>query len=141
VAHNEDVALLLAGDMVCFALFALIGLRSHGEPYTAGNFLRAGAPFAAAWVSCATLAGLYGRQAQGPVWRRAPAAWVPAWLAGLVLRSVAFQRPLKPGFAVVALLFIGASLTAWRLIAERARWRAGPPGAVPPEISGLQPGA
>jgi hypothetical protein len=130
--------LLLAGDVACFALFALIGLRSHGEPYTAGNFLRAGAPFAAAWVLFATLAGLYQRQVQGPRLRKVLAVWTPAWLAGLAVRSLAFDRPLKPGFALVALLFIGACLAAWRAAAASGRIRRPSGGA---GATGFRPGA
>ena len=42
--------LLLAGDLVCFFLFALLGLRSHEDGITVGGMLRAAVPFQAGWL-------------------------------------------------------------------------------------------
>lgn len=99
--------------MLCFLLFALLGLRSHEEGITLGGVLRAAVPFQAGWL----LAGLV------PVFRESRSAhrstavarrWLPAWLIGLALRTLLFDRSFEVSFAVVAFIANGALLLLWR---------------------------
>ena len=103
--------LLLAGDLVCFLIFAVLGLRSHEDGITAGGIVRAAAPFQAGWLFVnLTLAG----DASPTQSRQIARFWVPAWAIGLLLRTLFFDRTFEATFAVVALLVNGVLLMLWR---------------------------
>jgi hypothetical protein len=119
--------ILIGGDLVCFAVFAVVGLRSHEDGLSAFSLLRVAVPFQAAWLVFATLLGLYMTPVARPreAWRRTLEAWLPAWLAGMLVRTFVSDRSFAPAFAVIALLFNGALLAGWRtalgLLLQRAR--------------------
>jgi hypothetical protein len=46
-------------------------------------------------------------------------AWAPAWVIGLVLRSLVFGRAFAPAFAIVSFVTNAVLLLGWRLIASR----------------------
>ncbi|HEY7268488.1 MAG TPA: DUF3054 domain-containing protein [Dehalococcoidia bacterium] len=108
---------LIAGDLVCFAGFALVGAHSHDEALTAYNLMRGGGMFALAWLALAAVTGLYGRRRYDL--KAAALAFVGCWAAGLGLRWLLFGHAPKPGFAVVALVINGALLLGWRAMASR----------------------
>jgi len=106
--------LTLAGDLACFVVFGLLGLRSHEEGVTPANFGRALVPFAVAWLFMATIFGLLRPMPAPAPPRRLLAAWLPAWAAGLAARILIFGRALAPGFAIVSFIVPAFFLLAWR---------------------------
>ena len=106
--------LLLGGDLVCFLVFAVLGLRSHEDGITAGGILRAAVPFQLGWLFVSF--GLGKPDASATDSRRVARLWVPAWAAGLVLRTLLFDRSFATTFAIVALLVNGVLLMLWRAV-------------------------
>jgi DUF3054 family protein len=114
-AVSRVSALILADDLTCFAVFGLLGLRSHGEGLTLANFARAVLPFSLAWLVMATILGALRRMpAPDPLVRRVLVAWLPAWAAGLAARILVFGRSFVPAFAVVSLVVPALFLLGWR---------------------------
>jgi hypothetical protein len=103
--------LLLAGDLVCFLIFAMLGLRSHEDGITVAGIVRAAAPFQAGWLFV-NLA--LARDASPSQSRQIARLWVPAWAIGLLLRTLLIDRTFAATFAVVALLVNGVLLMLWR---------------------------
>lgn len=106
--------ILLAGDLLCFLVFAVLGLRSHEDGITAGGILRAAAPFQIGWLFISLVAGKPGAPAVAS--RQVARLWVPAWAIGLVLRTLLFDRSLATTFAIVSLLVNAVLLMAWRAV-------------------------
>jgi hypothetical protein len=108
--------LLLAGDLVCFLIFAVLGLRSHEDGITADGILRAAVPFQVSWAVVSTL--LRGQPGVGEIAkpRNVIRVWIPALVIGLVIRSLVFGRDFAPTFAVVAFLVNGLLLVLWRCV-------------------------
>jgi hypothetical protein len=104
--------LLLAGDLACFLVFAVLGLRSHEDGITVAGVLRAALPFQAGWLLVSLLAGRQSEASTGS--RQTTRLWVPAWAIGLVLRTLFFDRSFAAMFAVVSLLVNGMLLIIWR---------------------------
>jgi hypothetical protein len=46
-------------------------------------------------------------------------AWVPAWLIGLSIRTILFDRPFALSFALVAFVTNFLLLLLWRIAAQR----------------------
>jgi Protein of unknown function (DUF3054) len=109
---------LVIGDLVCFLIFALVGLRSHDEGYTLANLVRVFVPFGAGWLIAGAALTFNGwpdtPRTTDP--RRVLAEWLPAWLIGLVLRAVVFGHGFVFAFAVVSLAFNAALLVLWRAV-------------------------
>lgn len=115
-------AIALAGDALCFLVFAFLGLHNHDEGFTASSLLRAAGPFSVAWLLFAAVTGLFAADWPRPaatVWKRVLYAWVPAWLLGFVARAIIFDRGLVPAFATVSLLVLAALLVGWRSLMAR----------------------
>ena len=111
---------LLSGDVAAFVLFAVVGLSSHEQDYSPAAFARTVLPFLLPWLVTAGVAGLYRRRTDvGPssVIKPVLIAWLPAWAAGLALRSLVWGRAFSPAFAIVALLVNAALLLGWRATA------------------------
>ncbi len=115
---NQRSTLLVAGDLVCFVLFALLGLRSHEDGITLDGVLRAATPFQAGWL----IAGLI------PLFHESRSAhrrtgvlrrWAPAWVIGMALRTLLFDRSFEASFAVVAFIANGLLLLSWRSVLAR----------------------
>jgi hypothetical protein len=126
--------MLAAGDLACFLLFALIGLRNHDEGLTVAHLIRAAGLFWLAWAGLAQALGLYGEETLLSR-RRLLGTWAAAWVVGLTGRTILFDRSPEPAFAIVALLFNGVALLLWRTLASfltraagRARTGAGSSG-------------
>ena len=106
--------LLLAGDLLCILLFALLGLRSHEDGITFAGVVRAALPFQVGWLLASLLLGKSGAAATDS--RHVAGLWVPAWALGLVIRTLFFDRTLEVTFAIVSLLVIGILLMLWRSV-------------------------
>jgi hypothetical protein len=106
--------LLLIGDLICFCIFAVLGLRSHEEGITLGGFFRAALPFQVGWLFISLMLGKPGRAAIDA--REAARLWVPAWALGLIIRTIFFDRSFAVTFAIVSLLFNGVLLMIWRSV-------------------------
>jgi hypothetical protein len=109
---------VLVGDLVCFVVFALIGLRGHEDGITLGGVVRAATPFQAGWLIAGLVPVFHERRsAQGGtgVLRR----WAPAWVMGLGLRTLLFDRSFEVSFAIVALIANGLLLLLWRSVLAR----------------------
>lgn len=104
---------LLAGDLLCFLVFAVLGLRSHEDGITGSGILRAAVPFQIGWIVVNLTAG---RQGSAKDSRQVARLWVPAWALGLVLRTLLFDRSLATTFAIVSLLVNGVLLMVWRSV-------------------------
>jgi len=106
-------AVLLAGDLISFLVFALLGLRSHEDGMTLGGVVRAATPFQAGWLIAGLVPVFHERRSSHRstgVLRR----WVPAWVIGLGLRTLLFDRSFEVSFAVVAFIANGLLLLLWR---------------------------
>jgi hypothetical protein len=115
-------AILLAGDLICFLVFALLGLRSHEEGITLGGVVRAATPFQAGWL----VAGLIPVLREDRSAHRRTAVlrrWTPAWVIGLGLRTLFFDRSFEVSFAIVAFIANGLLLLLWRSVLVRLLFR------------------
>jgi hypothetical protein len=114
---------LLAGDVLAFFAFGLIGLANHEESVSAQIVARSLLPFPIAWIAVAPWFGVLSA-----AWRRMDGKWgqlVIAWLItgviALVARSIVFDRELLNAFFVIALVGNGLFLVGWRAI--YIRWK------------------
>jgi len=122
IVRQNRGAVLLAGDLVCFVLFALLGLRGHEDGITLGGVLRAAAPFQAGWLIAGLVPFFHERRSahvRTAVLRR----WAPAWVIGLGLRTLLFDRSFEASFAVVAFIANGLLLLVWRSVVVRLLFR------------------
>jgi hypothetical protein len=111
-------AVLLAGDLICFLVFALLGLRSHEEGITLDGVLRAATPFQAGWLVVGLIPVFHESRSahrRTGVLRR----WAPAWAIGLALRTLLFDRSFEVSFAIVAFIANGVLLWLWRSVLVR----------------------
>jgi len=119
---KNRTAILLAGDLICFLVFALLGLRSHEDGITLGGVIRAATPFQAGWLIAGLVPALHESRVQHRrtgVLRR----WVPAWIIGLALRTLLFDRSFEASFAVVSFIANAALLVLWRSVLARLLFR------------------
>lgn len=115
-------AVLLVGDLVCFLVFALLGLRSHEDGITLGGVLRAATPFQAGWLIAGLVPTFHERRSahrRTGVLRR----WAPAWVVGLGLRTLLFDRSFEVSFAIVSFIANGLILLLWRSVLARLLFR------------------
>jgi Protein of unknown function (DUF3054) len=115
-------AVLLAGDLICFLVFALLGLRSHEDGITLDGVVRAATPFQAGWLIAGLVPMFHERRSSHRstgVLRR----WMPAWVIGLGLRTLLFDRSFEVSFAVVAFIANGLLLLLWRSVLARLLFR------------------
>jgi hypothetical protein len=112
--RNSGVIVLL-GDMLCFLIFALVGLRSHEDGITAASLLRTAVPFQVGWLLTSTAIGLQSFN-RTPIVRpgKVLTAWSAALLLGLAARSLFFGREFALTFAVITFLFNAVLLIGWR---------------------------
>ena len=118
---RQQTTLLVIGDCAVFLAFALLGLRNHEEGITLNGIVRNAVPFGAAWLLFAALNGLYRPAAlriSDAAWQKVAAAWLPAWLLGLALRSIYVWRWPVPAFASVVLITAGIMIVLWRMAAS-----------------------
>jgi hypothetical protein len=119
------------GDACAFALFVLLGLRSHDEGVTLEGFARSFVPLAGGWFLAAMAFRTYRRP--GPI------TFLRTWLigvsAGVLVRSVWLGHPTGVDlltFWLVTLAVTLVLLLMWRWAAgrlgrgRRRRWSARP---------------
>ena len=117
---TRTVALALAGDIVCVAVFCAIGRRSHAEGLTLAGIAETAWPF----LSGTLLGWVISRG-----WR-APTAIAPTgvivWLAtvivGMLLRKASSQG-VAMSFIIVASVVTALLLLGWRGVAAVLRRR------------------
>ena len=85
--------LLFAGDLVCFVVFAVLGLRSHEDGITAEGIVRAALPFQAGWLLVNALIGKHVSPTQS---RQVLRLWVPAWAIAISAASISRTTAAKP---------------------------------------------
>ncbi|MEX2555977.1 MAG: DUF3054 domain-containing protein [Actinomycetota bacterium] len=108
--------ILLIGDAIAIALFAVIGLASHDEGITAGGVARNALPILAGWFVVAAFVGTYSR----PGLRTMLITWVMAVPVGVVIRAIVLSRPADGSqivFAIVTMTVTLVLLLGWRAIA------------------------
>lgn len=113
------IALLVAGDIAVFLLFAFVGRRSHSEDNQVLSVILTALPFAAGWLLVAPFLGAYRRSLDERSSRmavRTLLAWIAAWPVGLLLRGLIEWRMPQLSFALVTLTFNAAFLLVWRSI-------------------------
>lgn len=122
-SHEQQkrwLPVLLAGDVITFIVFAIIGRSSHGEAAglnAAFEVLKTAAPFIAGWLLVAPWLGVYRpRPERGTgffLWR----TWL-AWFAtlpvALALRALLLQREVPMSFAIVTFIANTVLLLGWR---------------------------
>lgn len=115
------LALLAAGDVGVFLVFAALGRRSHGEAAgiaAVGQVLETAAPFVIGWLAIAPLVGAFRLGTlENPkvLLGRSLLAWLLALPVGLLLRMLIRQSAFPPiSFAVTTFLIVGVLLGAWR---------------------------
>jgi hypothetical protein len=118
-------AWLLLLDVCCVLAFTVIGRASHAEAGGVSGQARTAWPF---------LAGLAVGVAASRAWRRPGsiagtgiAVWLSTVAVGMLLRVVSGQGTAV-AFVAVALIFLGATMLGWRLV---ARWAAGRAAGTP----------
>jgi hypothetical protein len=125
------LAVLVAGDLISFLIFAGVGRQSHHEATglgALGQVALTAVPFAAGWFIIAPLVGAFRRNttASTPAMlRRTGLAWLAAWPVTLVLRWVFTGMRPPVSFALVILLTNTVLLGLWRglfaLVTSRLR--------------------
>lgn len=107
-------------DVAWIVLFALLGRESHEGDTAALAVLGVAWPFLAGYAASALIVGLRGRpRAIG----RGTAVWLGTVAGGMAIRTVLEGRLPETAFIVVALLFTGAGLVGWRVVAALVRRR------------------
>ncbi len=101
-------------DVAWIALFALLGRESHEGDTAALAVLGVAWPFLAGYAASALIVGLRRRpRAIG----RGSAVWLGTVAGGMAIRTVLEGRLPETAFIVVALVFTGAGLVGWRIVA------------------------
>ncbi|MCS7207409.1 MAG: DUF3054 domain-containing protein [Dehalococcoidia bacterium] len=112
------MALVLAGDLLSFGVFAVLGLMSHQTAVTLQGILRNAVPLAVAWLIVGGVLGAFHPSAVSHprvAWWRVVGPWLVAGLVGLWLRSEWLHRPLV---VPVVVIFLGGNallLMLWRV--------------------------
>jgi hypothetical protein len=107
---------LIAGDLLCLTLFAVLGLVSHDDGVTISGLLRTAVPIAGGWLIAASLFGTYRR----PGLVTLLPAWAVGVTLGVVVRALLLGRDFDGAtgaFLGVALGVTLALLLAWRALA------------------------
>lgn len=101
-------------DVVWILLFALLGRESHEGDTAALAVLGVAWPFLAGYAATALVVGLRRRPRSAG---RGAVVWLGSVAGGMAIRTVLEGRLPETAFIVVALLFLGAGLVGWRVVA------------------------
>lgn len=123
-----ETGLLIAGDILAFLLFSIVGRRSHEMAVGPGAFLdvvATAAPFMIAWFLVGPFVGVF-RSELGlrEMIGRTALAWLLALPVGLVIRALVLQRWSPLVFALVVGSVNMGILVAWRGLFAWLRRRA-----------------
>ncbi len=112
-------ALLVAGDIVVFIVFAIIGRRSHSETGNIFGPVITALPFAAGWFLVAPFVGAFKRGLErdtGKFALRTFLAWLAAWPVAMLLRGIFVDKGVPPWtFALITLISNSILLQIWRV--------------------------
>lgn len=108
------IPVLVAGDVLAFLLFSVLGRQQHHEATRPLDALIIAAPFIAGWLAVAPWLGAFRLAAPPSFLRRTALAWLCAWPVCLLLRAAVQRRAIPPGFDLVALLANALFLLVWR---------------------------
>lgn len=108
---SRSLAALL--DIVAVAVFVAIGLSVHTAGVTLSGMASVSWPF----LTGAAIGWLGARRSPWTVWPSGIVVWLSTVAVGMFLRVVASQG-IAAAFVVVALLFLGAEMLGWRLVAQ-----------------------
>lgn len=117
---SPGTARLAAGDLAVLAGFLTVGSVNHGYDPVAvpGHVAGTVAPFLVGWVVASLAVGAYAPGATRTVRTavlRAVAAWVPAAVVGLGLRSTAYFHGDAPWTFALVVTGVGTlSFSLWR---------------------------
>ena len=111
-----------AADVAVLVVFVAIGRRTHHEGSGVADFLRVLWPFLVGLGLGYAVTRLWSEPF---AWRRVVGTWLVTVATGEVLRLTVQDRPWKPGFLIVALVFIGLAMAAWRVITRVVLHRFG----------------
>lgn len=118
---NRRALLLLIGDLVALALFAILGRNTHDEAIGFGA-VRAvagtAAPFLVSWLVASPLQGALRGATTATVammLRSVLGSWVAAYPLAMLLRGIALGRTSPLSFYIVAFTVPLLLLLAWRL--------------------------
>ncbi len=109
-------------DVAWIALFALLGRESHEGDTAALAVLGVAWPFLAGYAATALVVGL--RRRPRSVGRGA-VVWLGSVAGGMAIRTVLEGRLPETAFIIVALVFLGAGLVGWRVVAALVCRRRG----------------
>ncbi|MFT4011774.1 MAG: DUF3054 domain-containing protein [Nocardioidaceae bacterium] len=122
------IPVVLLIDLVVVLLFALIGRLSHAETLTPLSLLDTAWPFLVAtvvgWAIGYTLSQVRSHDPETHtfhplrVWPDGVLVWVATVAVGMVARALLTTHEIKPGFVVVATIFLGLFLLGWRIAAR-----------------------
>ena len=108
---------LVVGDALIFALFVVLGRRSHSEGVTLSEIIHVAAPFAIGWFAVAPWFKLYNYDVSGSpklAMKQTALAWCFAAPIGLALRTFAWGKAFMPTFAITTFLVNLVLLVVWR---------------------------
>jgi hypothetical protein len=116
---------LVAGDALCFVVFAGVGRQQHGEASgmgALGQVIVTAAPFALGWFLVSPWVGAYRRKLTDGVTRmlgRTELAWLASYPIALALRLLIVRDGATPAqiaaFAIVILIANAVFLGLWRM--------------------------
>ena len=107
-------ALAAGVDLVCLALFVVLGRASHDISSGIAWYLTVLWPFLVGWFVVALALRLY----RSPLdrWVVLACTWVAGCAIALGLRATVTDRSTPIAFIIVAYIFIGATTFGWRLL-------------------------
>lgn len=100
-------------DLAVVVVFVLVGRRTHHEDAGFVGFLRVCWPFAVGLVAGWALTRL---DRDPYAWGRVVGAWVVTVAGGMALRVALQGHEFVPSFTIVATLFLGMGMLAWRAV-------------------------
>ncbi len=124
IPYNQAVIMLVIGDMMCFLIFAALGLNTHHgvSGFTAiPQIIITALPFAAGWFLVSPFVGAFRHKIlvhPRTMAIRTALAWLLAWPVAMLLRRIFVNDGISPPrfaiFAIVVLLFNMLLLLLWR---------------------------
>jgi len=118
-ANWQRSAILVAGDIIVFLVFAIIGRRSHSEASNIFGPVITALPFAVAWFLVAPFVGAFKRGLErntGKFALRTFLAWLAAWPVAMLFRGIFVDKGVPPWtFALITLISNTILLQVWRV--------------------------
>jgi DUF3054 family protein len=125
IPYKQAVIMLVIGDLMCFLVFAALGLNTHREEASGfaaiPQIIFTALPFAAGWFLVSPFVGAFRSkilaQPRAMVMRTV-LAWLLSWPVAMLLRRIFVNDDISPRsfaiFAIVVLLFNTVLLLVWR---------------------------